>query len=148
MSEPALKIPFVKPAIKKISLASTNKFTGSYLKVTTVNDVFGHGVRKLLKAHGSPLYVISEEVLVRRFREMLGAFRKHYAPSTIAYSYKTNYLSTVCAILHREGAWAEVVSGFEYEIARQLGMPGPKIVFNGPYKTPSELKRAFLDQAM
>ncbi|NOZ03273.1 MAG: diaminopimelate decarboxylase, partial [FCB group bacterium] len=53
-----------------------------------------------------------------------------------------------CALLHKEGAWAEVVSGFEYDIARDLNVPGEQIVFNGPYKTKDELTRAFREGAL
>ena len=45
------------------------------------------------------------------------------------------------------GCWAEVASGFEYRIARRAGVPGSQIVFNGPLKTPSELRRALAEGA-
>jgi diaminopimelate decarboxylase len=51
-----------------------------------------------------------------------------------SWSYKTNYLDAICAVLHSEGETAEVVSEFEYEKARRLGVPGNKIIYNGPYK--------------
>jgi len=50
------------------------------------------------------------------------------------WSYKTNYLKAVCAVFHQEGAIAEVVSEFEYEKARELGIEGKDIIYNGPYK--------------
>lgn len=148
MTEKTSPKPFVKPTIHRISLAATNKFTGSYLKVVTASEVDGRPVRDLIAAHGSPLYVVSEETLLQRFREMRDAFKKRYLLTTVAYSYKTNYLSGICAILHKEGAWAEVVSGFEYEIAGRLGVTGDRIVFNGPYKRPEDLRRAFSEDAM
>ena len=43
---------------------------------------------------------------------------------------------------------AEVVSGFEYEKARANGVPGAGIIFNGPYKTTAELRRAVDEGAM
>jgi diaminopimelate decarboxylase len=65
-----------------------------------------------------------------------------------AWSYKTNYINAVCNVFHQEGSWAEVVSGFEYKKAKQNGVPGNKIIFNGPDKTVEELEMAINDGAM
>ncbi|WP_419788480.1 alanine racemase [Mucilaginibacter sp. SP1R1] len=59
-----------------------------------------------------------------------------------AWSYKTNYLNAVCQIFHQEGSWAEVVSGFEYHKALRNGIPGNKIIFNGPGKSNDDLQAA------
>jgi diaminopimelate decarboxylase len=65
----------------------------------------------------------------------------------IAWSYKTNYLDAICSVFHREGAWAEVVSGFEYQKARHLGVPAERIHFNGPFKPRADLERALEEGA-
>jgi diaminopimelate decarboxylase len=41
----------------------------------------------------------------------------------------------------------EVASGFEYELAKKAGVPGGRIVFNGPFKTRDELRLAIEDGA-
>jgi len=94
----------------------------------------GVSVHALRAKYGSPLYIVSEASLRKNIRSFLFAFRSSYPETVVAYSYKTNYVSGICAILHQEGAWAEVVSGFEMEHARALGLPGPRIVYNGPHK--------------
>jgi len=66
----------------------------------------------------------------------------------MSWSYKTNYLGAVCSILHQEGETAEVVSDFEYEKARNLGVPGNRIIYNGPYKPLESLVASFKDGAM
>lgn len=91
-------------------------------------------MRVLRERYGSPLYVVSEATLRKNLRAFLAAFRARYPQTAVAYSYKTNYVSGICAILHQEGAWAEVVSGFELEHARALGVKGTHIVYNGPWK--------------
>jgi diaminopimelate decarboxylase len=48
-------------------------------------------------------------------------------------------MNAVCQVFHQEGVWAEVVSGFEYEKALGNGVPGNKIIFNGPCKTDEQL---------
>jgi diaminopimelate decarboxylase len=96
--------------------------------------VDGVSAQSLKTKYGSPLYVVSEATLRKNLRGFRSAFRSRYPETVVAYSYKTNYVSGICATLHQEGAWAEVVSGFELERARALGMPGSQIVYNGPYK--------------
>ena len=44
--------------------------------------------------------------------------------------------------MHQEGAWAEVVSEFEYEKATKLNTPGEQIIYNGPYKSDNSIKKA------
>ncbi|MGV8057816.1 MAG: alanine racemase [Smithellaceae bacterium] len=141
------KKPYAKPVIKKVSFADTGKFKSEHLKITSIKKIEGLSVRDLLSEYGSPLYVVSESMLRRCYRELIEAFAKRYSRTTIAYSYKTNYLGGICAILHQEGAWAEVVSGLEYEMAKRLNVAGQMIVFNGPYKKPEEMKRAFSEGA-
>lgn len=141
------KKPYVRPVIKKVSFGDTVKFKSEHMKTPSVKTLEGLSVRDLTDRYGSPLYVVSESALRRSYREVAQAFTRRYPRTVIAYSYKTNYLSGICALFHSEGAWAEVVSGFEYEIARRLGIAGPMILFNGPYKRPEEMKRAFLEGA-
>ncbi|MHC4608040.1 MAG: type III PLP-dependent enzyme domain-containing protein, partial [Planctomycetota bacterium] len=57
------------------------------------------------------------------------------------WSFKTNYLDAVCRIFQREGAYAEVVSEFEYEKAVRLGYAPEQIHFNGPHKPASVLEK-------
>lgn len=90
---------------------------------------------------GTPLFVVLGKVLVRQYQSVLSAFRKRHRQTVIAYSYKTNYVPAICQIFHEQGAWAEVVSGMELEIAQRLGVPGKRIIANGPYKPIPELQR-------
>jgi diaminopimelate decarboxylase len=65
-----------------------------------------------------------------------------------AWSYKTNYINAVCNVFHQEGSWAEVVSGFEYNKALNNGVPGNKIIFNGPDKTEVDLLKAIENKSL
>ena len=141
------KKSYLKPTIVRHSVGVTNKFGRP--PVTVPQDrIEGLTIGELTNAHGSPLYVLSVEQLRNHYRDMDRAFKTRYPRTQIAYSYKTNYLKSVCSILHQEGAWAEVVSGFEYDIARNLKIPGEKIIFNGPYKSREDLIRAFNNGSM
>ena len=136
-----MKDTYEKPTITPHSLGLMNKFGGAG-DALPFEKISGVPVRELAKRFGSPLWVVSEDNLREKFRDMTRAFSTRYPKVAIAYSYKTNYLSGICALFTQEGAWAEVVSGFEYDIAKRLDVAGNHIVFNGPYKTKQELRRA------
>jgi len=94
---------------------------------------------ELAERFGTPLYVFDGERLAAEAR----AFRAAWGPeAAVAYSMKANPLLGITARLHRAGCWADVASGFEYRAARRAGVPGERIVFNGPLKRPDELRRA------
>jgi diaminopimelate decarboxylase len=108
----------------------------------------GISVDELCRQFGSPLFVFSERAMRARVREAKQAFARRYPHTALAWSYKTNYLGAICAVFHAEGSLAEVVSGMEYDMARRLGVPGDRIIFNGPAKTEGELRRAVAERAI
>lgn len=137
---------YERPSITRHAVGVMNQFGRSH-STRPQTHVEGRSLQMLLEEFGSPLFMLSENTLRDNYRRLHEAFSRRYPRTVIAYSYKTNYLSSVCSILHGEGAWAEVVSGFEYDHARHLGMPGDRIVFNGPCKRKAELKRAMTEGA-
>ncbi|HSI86362.1 MAG: diaminopimelate decarboxylase [Candidatus Methylacidiphilales bacterium] len=108
----------------------------------------GVPVADLVREFGSPLFVFSEAILRGKIREARRAFDRRYPDVRFAWSYKTNYLNAICKVFHQEGSMAEVVSEFEYEKARQNGVEGSDIIFNGPYKTRAGLERAAAEGAL
>lgn len=104
-------------------------------------------VKEIMARHGSPVFVFSERRIRSAFRNALRAFTTRYPKVQFAWSYKTNYLDAVCNIFHQEGSWAEVVSEYEYEMARSNGIPGNHILYNGPYKPEPALRRAISEGA-
>jgi diaminopimelate decarboxylase len=102
----------------------------------------GIDVQELCESLGTPVFLISEGLLRNRFRQFRDEFRKRYSNVAVAYSYKTNYLPSVCCILDKEGAWAEVVSLLELSIAEMIGVDPQRIIFNGPAKTNDGLLKA------
>jgi len=129
---------YEKPQIVRHQSGHMNQY-GRGSTQAPAGDLDGVSLAALAKEFGTPLYLVSERTLVRRYHEIHEAFSHRYPRVTMAWSYKTNYLKAVCSILHREGAWAEVVSPLEYQMARSLGMAGPKIIFNGLAKTEESL---------
>jgi diaminopimelate decarboxylase len=143
-----MKKPYEKPVIFKLKTGFMNKFGGgSYFLKKVRSEIEGVSVDELVKEFGSPLFVFSERKLRQKFRELKNAFTLRYPNVEFSWSYKTNYLDAICAILHDEGETAEVVSEFEYEKARRLGVPGDKIIYNGPYKPLDSLRVAVKEGA-
>jgi diaminopimelate decarboxylase len=99
-------------------------------------------VHDLCESLGTPVFLISENLLKDRFRLFRDEFQKRYSNVAVAYSYKTNYLPSVCSVFNNEGAWAEVVSLLELRIAEMVGVDPQKMVFNGPSKSDDELLKA------
>jgi diaminopimelate decarboxylase len=132
------KIKYERPVIKKMNTGLMNKF-GTRTEYEPIVHIESVPVKSLISQYGSPLFVISEKQIRRNFQNATRIFRTRYPKVQFAWSYKTNYLNAVCNIFHQEGSWAEVVSGFEYAKAIGNGVPGNKIIFNGPFKSNEEL---------
>lgn len=135
------KLQYERPLIKKLNAGLMNKF-GVRTEYAPVTHIDGITVKQLLKKFSSPLFVVSEQKIRKNYHYALRAFRTRYPKVQFAWSYKTNYLGAVCNIFHQEGSWAEVVSGFEYQKAVSNGVPGSKIIFNGPDKKMDEIVTA------
>ena len=144
--EPMTLTPHAFGAVSKYSGIAINT-RAPQVPTSVVERIEECPVPTLLRDFGSPLFVVSRASLAGEFHAFRDAFRARYPQTEVAYSYKTNYLTASRAELHGEGAWAEVVSGLEYEMARRLGVPGSHIVFNGPYKRDEDLRRAISDGA-
>ncbi len=111
-------------------------------KMPVIDKIDGVSVAEIVKQYGSPVFVISEKTIRETYKDAYRAFSTRYPKVQFAWSYKTNYLDAVCKTFHSEGSWAEVVSGFEYDKAIANGVPGSKIIFNGPSKSEADLLKA------
>lgn len=138
---------YERPVLVRHQTGLMNKF-GRVRTMRPQTDIDGVAVKELVETYGSPLFVFSEKTLVARYRELRDSFSLRNPRVRLSWSYKTNYLDAICRVFHREGAWAEVVSEFEYEKARHLGIPAEQIHFNGPYKPEPILARALREGAM
>ncbi|MDZ7767300.1 MAG: hypothetical protein U5K00_23270 [Melioribacteraceae bacterium] len=140
---------YEKPVIIKVQTGMMNKFGSSpYYTRKIRTEIDGVAISELVEKFGSPLFVFSETTLRQKYRAYYNSFSTRYPNVTFGWSYKTNYLPAVCSVLHKEGAIAEVVSEMEYDKARSLGIPGNKIIYNGPYKNLRALEKAVKENAM
>lgn len=141
------KKPYFPPKLESHEVTMVGKHQTFDITISSDFDE-SYDIDALLAKHGSPLFLASEKILRAQYQSFQNTFTGPGIDTRIAYSYKTNYLPAICAVLHSEGAMTEVVSGMEYKLARSLGVPGRDIIFNGPYKSEAELKSAISDGAL
>jgi diaminopimelate decarboxylase len=133
---------YSKPTINKIDFAMASKY-GSPIKTQKIRkEIDGVKIADLIKEFGSPIFVFSQKQIEEKYNTLHSAFSSRYPDVKFSWSYKTNYLNEICKIYHKLGSSAEVVSEFEYQKARALGVDGKDIIFNGPYKPYDDLKIA------
>jgi len=132
---------YESPTIIKIQ-SSMSKAGLPTMQQKIREEIDGVSISELTDLYGSPLFVFSERKMRSLYQEAYEAFSSRYPNVQFGWSYKTNYLKAICSIFHQEGAIAEVVSEFEYEKARNSGIEGKDIIFNGPYKPYESLKIA------
>lgn len=101
-------------------------------------------LRGMQQEYGEAFYVLDTARFAANYRELLAAFRAEYPNTEVAYSYKTNYIPALCEAINDLGGYAEVVSHMEFALAKRVGVPFSKIVFNGPYKQPDAVKELLL----
>lgn len=143
MSKPT----YERPSLVRHQMGMMNKF-GRIQGTRPLTHIDGVSVADLVAQHGSPLFVFSQKLLQQRYRELHQAFARRYAKVRLAWSYKTNYNEAICRVFHKEGAWAEVVSQFEFDKAVATGISPDHIHFNGPFKPDDALEAAVRGRAL
>lgn len=137
---------YEKPVIVKMQSGMMNKI-GNAPALKPMTNIDGVEINDLVNDYGSPLFVFSEKKIRENVKRLKRILTTRYPKVQMAWSYKTNYLNAIVSLFHSEGLWAEVVSEFEYDRAKTLGVPGEFIIFNGPDKSESALRKAIEDGA-
>ena len=96
----------------------------------------------LEKAYRDSFYLFNIDRLRNNYAVMLSAFKSRYKDVIIGYSYKTNYVPALIKEMSVLGAYSEVVSRLEYDLALKIGVPPENIIFNGPLKNYDDIKVA------
>ncbi len=103
---------------------------------------YGCDVAELAKEYGTPLYVMSEDDIRERCREIKSVFLDKYPNTRAVYASKAFQTLEICRIVQQEGLGLDVVSGGEVFAALKAGVNPEDIVFHGNTKTYNELKLA------
>ncbi|MCG8539243.1 MAG: diaminopimelate decarboxylase [Clostridia bacterium] len=107
------------------------------------NYVFGGAdTVELAKEYGTPLYVVSEEIIKKKCKEIRENFLFKYKDVKAAYASKAFLNLAICKIIEREGLYLDVVSEGELYTAICADYPMEKIFFHGNNKSRCELELA------
>ena len=104
-------------------------------------------IEQLAGRFGLPLNIFDEKGFTENYKELNDAMKSAYGNYQISYSFKTNYVPSICKTAKNLGAYAEVVSGMEYSLAKRIGYEDRYIIFNGPYKGEEGIQ-AFLNRCI
>ena len=104
--------------------------------------VDGMPLSQIAADHDSPLYVYSGASIRDAYRDFAAAV----APvnGKVHFAMKANSALGILALLAREGAGADIVSGGELSRALAAGMPASDVVFSGVGKSRSEIEQALV----
>lgn len=102
----------------------------------------GVDVVELAKKYKTPLYVVSEDYIANRCREIREDFMEKHKKTMAVYASKAFLTKEMTRIINREGLGMDVVSGGELFTAISVGFPMDKIIFHGNNKTPDEIEMA------
>lgn len=89
----------------------------------------------------TPCFILGKDELERSVKGYQDALKTNFKESIVGYSVKTNSVPACMKLAGEMGAYAEVVSHDEYELALLCGFDQQHIVYNGPMKS----KETFLD---
>lgn len=97
----------------------------------------------LAEQHGTPLYVMDEDMIRGNCRGYQDVIREEYnGRGLICYASKAFSCKEIYRIVHSEGLGADCISAGEMYTALQAGMPAEKLVLHGNSKTDEEIAMA------
>ena len=102
--------------------------------------VEGVSAAELARAHGTPLFVYSQAVML----DALAAYQRGFAgrQALICYAMKANSTLAVLRTFVQAGCGLDIVSGGELERALRAGVEPAKVIFSGVGKTRAEMRLA------
>jgi len=108
------------------------------------NEYFIDGInlREIIEIYGTPIHIINEKILREDIIQINEIFSKIYPRFQLFYSYKTNWTPGILKIINDHDIGAEVISPFELWLARKIGVPSNKIIYNGIIKPQDGLEDA------
>lgn len=109
----------------------------------TLNYNFaGYDTVELAKKYGTPLYVLSEEIIREKCMGIKTDFLGKYKNTKAAYASKAFLTMAMCKIIQSEGLGLDVVSGGELYTAIKADFPMDKVMFHGNNKSYDEIEMA------
>lgn len=97
---------------------------------------------ELGKKYGTPLYLMSEDYIKDRCKEIRDDFLAKHTKTNAVYASKAFLTKEMARIIKREGLGMDVVSGGELYTAMEVDFPMGKIIFHGNNKSRAEIEMA------
>ena len=97
---------------------------------------------KLCKKYGTPLYLMSEDHIKDRCREIRDDFLDIYPKTKAAYASKAFLTKEMARIINREGLGIDVVSGGELYTVMEVDFPMENVILHGNNKSVEEIEMA------
>jgi len=121
-----------------------------HFNIAANNHLVLHGVDlvRLCDNYGTPLFVFDKVNLIDTFCRFHKAFENVHPNIMVCYSVKTNNNLAICQILKNAGAYAEVASELDLHVALRAGFPGEKLIFDGPFKPKTALRKAMNEKVL
>ncbi|MGL4606831.1 MAG: diaminopimelate decarboxylase [Eubacteriaceae bacterium] len=102
----------------------------------------GHDVVELAKEYGTPLYVMSQDIIEKNIDDIVNAFKEAGAAFEVNFAGKAFLNEGMCRIIDQKGISLDVASGGELFTALKSGIDPEKITFHGSNKSKDEMKMA------
>lgn len=96
----------------------------------------------LAEKYGTPLYVVSEDQIIDKCREIREDFLDKYPETRAVFASKAFQNLEMCRLITEEGLGLDVCSGGELYTAIKAGVPAAQLIFHGNNKTLAEIKMA------
>ncbi len=97
---------------------------------------------ELAKKYGTPLYLMSEDLINDRCKEIRDDFLNKHPNTEAFYASKAFLTKEMARIIKREGLGMDVVSGGELYTALEVDFPMDRVIFHGNNKSIEEIEMA------
>lgn len=107
------------------------------------NFIFaGMDTVELAKKYGTPLYLMSEDFIKERCKEIREGFLNKHSNTKAVYASKAFLTKEMARIIKREGLGIDVVSGGELYTVMEVDFPMEKVILHGNNKSLDEIEMA------
>lgn len=96
----------------------------------------------LAREYGTPLWIVSEDLVRAKCRRYIDAFRAEQVEATMAYAGKAFLTTGFCGLLKQAGMGLDVCSAGELHTAAKAGFPMERVLFHGNNKSSAEIELA------
>ena len=91
----------------------------------------GVNCEDIASKYGTPLYVMSEDIVRKRYHELKETLNKKYQKNQIHFAVKSNSSLSILKILQSEGSYFDCTSMGEIHICLKIGIPPEHIIYTG-----------------